>query len=142
MGPSHWANAKPLFLASSRSSCLYEQRKTGENVSYQRWALNACQEQEKREKKSIDGFYFFFILRSLSACVPSFPRVIVSPMPISKSEMQKRSAHFVLKSHADSISVDGFSSAEDLLGLVEAAHPCQLSAPSDPPSPSSQTIDQ
>lgn len=34
-------------------------------------------------------FYFFFILRSLSACVPSFPKVIVSPMLISKSETQQ-----------------------------------------------------
>lgn len=34
--------------------------------------------------------YFFFILRSLSACVPSLPSVIVSPIPISKSERQQR----------------------------------------------------
>lgn len=26
VGPSHWANARPFFLASSRSSCLYSQR--------------------------------------------------------------------------------------------------------------------
>lgn len=36
--------------------------------------------------------YFFFILRSLSACVPSFPSVIVSPMPISKSKRQQTEA--------------------------------------------------
>lgn len=36
--------------------------------------------------ENVKRHYFFFILRSLSACVPSLPSVIVSPIPISKSK--------------------------------------------------------
>lgn len=46
MGPSHWANARPRFLASSRSSCLWRQRETTE-----RFCEDADQRQQNKEKR-------------------------------------------------------------------------------------------
>lgn len=94
VGPSHWANARPRFLASSRSSCLRRHRENN------RRGKNADQtERKKKFQKEIQN------VTSSSSCGPSRPGCPVSPeswcrrCPSQSLQAQQTAVHFHICGH-------------------------------------------